>query len=127
MLSFARTGAFLFRTSTKAKMTLRGIQDLQTRAKVRLFAGFWLTYGCIKFNLTFDCCFAASKPITHSIPIVESKTLARVSLAVPLKYNLATLPNKSGLSQMQYETVRLICQRHELILPNHTRAGFLLG
>ena len=31
------------------------------------------------------------------------------------------------ISALQFQAVRLACQKHETFLPDHTRAGFFLG
>ncbi|CDS43053.1 protein strawberry notch 1 [Echinococcus multilocularis] len=65
----------------------------------------------------------------HPDPIVESSTLSSVS-PPDIHYNLR-LPREvidSGrLSALQLEAVVYASQRHECILPNGQRAGFLIG
>lgn len=65
----------------------------------------------------------------HPDPVVESSTLSGVD-PPEVRYHLK-LPNdviESGaLSSAQLEAVIYACQRHECILPNDQRAGFLIG
>ena len=73
----------------------------------------------------------------HPDPVVETTSLSFAELppiTVQLKLPKAifqpkTSANKFGgaLSRAQLETVAYACQRHEVKLPNGTRAGFFLG
>lgn len=65
----------------------------------------------------------------HPDPVVESSSLSSVS-PPDIHYRL-TLPeeviDEGFLSALQLEAVVYACQRHECILPNGQRAGFLIG
>ncbi|CAH8519864.1 unnamed protein product [Schistosoma intercalatum] len=65
----------------------------------------------------------------HPDPVVESSSLSSVS-PPDIHYRLI-LPDevieRAYLSALQLEAVVYACQRHECILPNGQRAGFLIG
>ncbi|CAH8510184.1 unnamed protein product [Heterobilharzia americana] len=65
----------------------------------------------------------------HPDPVVESSSLSSVS-PPDIHYRLC-LPDEviegACLSALQLEAVVYACQRHECILPNGQRAGFLIG
>lgn len=65
----------------------------------------------------------------HPDPIVESSSLSSV-MPPTIHYNLA-LPDdiihEGKLSNLQLESVVYACQRHDCILANGCRAGFLIG
>ncbi|KAK4471151.1 hypothetical protein MN116_005546 [Schistosoma mekongi] len=65
----------------------------------------------------------------HPDPVVESSSLSSVS-PPDIHYRL-NLPDevveRAYLSALQLEAVVYACQRHECILPNGQRAGFLIG
>lgn len=61
----------------------------------------------------------------HPEKVVESINLSCVDLP-DITYELQ-LPYEGVLSSVQLETVIYACQRHEVILPNGKRAGFLTG
>ncbi|CAH8845743.1 unnamed protein product [Trichobilharzia szidati] len=65
----------------------------------------------------------------HPDPVVESSSLSSVS-PPDIHYRLC-LPDevidRACLSALQLEAVVYACQRHECILPNGQRAGFLIG
>ncbi|KAG5446071.1 Protein strawberry notch 1 [Clonorchis sinensis] len=65
----------------------------------------------------------------HPDPVVESSSLSSVS-PPDIHYRLL-LPDevidRGCLSALQLEAVMYACQRHECILPNGQRAGFLIG
>ncbi|CAH8619980.1 unnamed protein product [Dicrocoelium dendriticum] len=65
----------------------------------------------------------------HPDPVVESSSLSSV-LPPDVHYRL-TLPREvidgGHLSSLQLEAVVYACQRHECLLPNGQRAGFLIG
>ncbi|TPP65888.1 Notch signaling pathway -1 [Fasciola gigantica] len=65
----------------------------------------------------------------HPDPVVESSSLS--SVVPPEVHYPLTLPDevvdRGCLSALQLEAVVYACQRHECILPNGQRAGFLIG
>lgn len=65
----------------------------------------------------------------HPDPVVESSSLS--SVVPPEVHYQLTLPDevidRGCLSALQLEAVVYACQRHECILPNGQRAGFLIG
>ncbi len=65
----------------------------------------------------------------HPDPVVETSSLASVELP-DITYQL-TIPNEkiqsNTLSALQLETIVYASQRHNIFLPDGTRAGFLIG
>lgn len=65
----------------------------------------------------------------HPDPVVETASLSSVEPA-DVKYELS-IPmetiNSGSLSALQLEAITYTCQQHEHILPDGSRAGFLIG
>ena len=65
----------------------------------------------------------------HPDPVVETSSLASVELP-DITYQL-TIPNEkiqlNTLSALQLETIVYASQRHQTLLPDGMRAGFLIG
>lgn len=65
----------------------------------------------------------------HPDPVVESSTLSGVD-PPDIDYRLS-LPqeiiDEGRLSSAQLEAIAYACQRHEVMLPNGQRAGYLIG
>lgn len=65
----------------------------------------------------------------HPDPVVETASLSSVEPA-DVKYELS-LPsetiNSGSLSALQLEAITYTCQQHDHILPDGSRAGFLIG
>lgn len=65
----------------------------------------------------------------HPDPVVETASLSSVEPA-DVKYELsipAETINSGSLSALQLEAITYTCQQHEHILPDGSRAGFLIG
>ncbi|VDP18874.1 unnamed protein product [Echinostoma caproni] len=75
------------------------------------------------------CCLIVKLGSKHPDPVVESSSLS--SVVPPEVHYQITLPDevidRGCLSALQLEAVVYACQRHECILPNGQRAGFLIG
>lgn len=74
-------------------------------------------------------CFLVHLGCRHPDPIVESSTLSSVS-PPDIHYDLHLPPeviDSGRLSALQLEAVVYASQRHECVLPNGQRAGFLIG
>ncbi|CAL1287186.1 unnamed protein product [Larinioides sclopetarius] len=67
--------------------------------------------------------------IRHPDPVVETSSLSSVQ-PPEVWYNLS-IPeetiDRGSLSALQLEAITYACQQHETILPDGTRAGFLIG
>ncbi|GBN53243.1 Protein strawberry notch 1 [Araneus ventricosus] len=67
--------------------------------------------------------------IRHPDPVVETSSLSSVQ-PPEVWYNLS-IPeetiDRGSLSALQLEAITYACQQHEIILPDGTRAGFLIG
>ncbi|EFX69163.1 hypothetical protein DAPPUDRAFT_113924 [Daphnia pulex] len=61
---------------------------------------------------------------THPANIVESSSLA--SVAPPDTSYTLDFPEEIGLSLLQKETIKIACNQHERVLPDGSRAGFLI-
>eukprot|EP00277_Geminigera_cryophila_P001483 CAMPEP_0179412588 /NCGR_PEP_ID=MMETSP0799-20121207/4560_1 /TAXON_ID=46947 /ORGANISM="Geminigera cryophila, Strain CCMP2564" /LENGTH=461 /DNA_ID=CAMNT_0021184833 /DNA_START=177 /DNA_END=1560 /DNA_ORIENTATION=- len=84
-------------------------------------------------NIYYDYeCRSLSFGVPHPSEIAEPKGLSAVNLPAPTyplrdsldKYSII---DSAKLSCLQLEGVQYACQRHQLILPGGTRAGFFLG
>ncbi|XP_064639306.1 uncharacterized protein LOC135494911 [Lineus longissimus] len=93
-------------------------EDVQGKLSDEVFAGY-------NHNNILEGC----QP--HPGDIVEAGSLASIPLPKASYHLDEALPNviiKYGLlSSLQLEGILYACQRHQLILPNGTRAGFFIG
>ncbi|XP_062521291.1 uncharacterized protein LOC134196225 isoform X2 [Corticium candelabrum] len=81
--------------------------------------------------VAYKCTSLLEGSLSHPSDIVEASSLASLLLP-PLTYGLPNaIPQEvitSGhLTDLQLEGIAYACQRHQMILPNNTRAGFFIG
>ena len=65
----------------------------------------------------------------HPDPVVETSSLSSVE-PPDIWYKLAlpeSVIDQGGLSAVQLESITYATQKHDLILPNKDRAGYLIG
>lgn len=99
-------------------------------AKCKLYILYTLFLRQKKKNcFHFYCWFAVKLGKKHPDPVVETASLSSVEPAdvnYELSIPLETI-NTGSLSALQLEAITYTCQQHEHILPDGSRAGFLIG
>lgn len=64
----------------------------------------------------------------HPDPVVETASLAAVEPPdITYQLHLDDLIRDKVLSGLQLESIVYTCQRHDQLLPDHSRAGFFIG
>lgn len=86
-------------------------------------------FNQLLINMIIIITFLVKLGKKHPDPVVETASLSSVEPA-DVKYELS-IPmetiNSGSLSALQLEAITYTCQQHDHILPDGSRAGFLIG